>query len=124
MKRVFFLLVVLAVLLAGCTTFKATGIAAPVPGDSTTVVGKFHTTIWVNGFLGASAGAKLFNVTADVTDGAIRDAIDKAVSDKGGTSAVDITIEHRASFLDLLLNGLTWFIWAPAEIEISGTIIK
>jgi hypothetical protein len=110
--------------LAGCTSFKASNLAVMPPGANYTSLGNFHTTVLVNGFLGGSAGTKLFNVSSDVTDEAVSHAIEQEIKDKGGTGAINITIEHRASFIQALLNSFTMAIWAPAEIYITGTVIK
>ena len=39
-------------------------------------------------------------------------------------AAVNVTVEYRASFVNLLLNGLTFGIWAPARAHVTGTIVK
>ena len=35
-----------------------------------------------------------------------------------------IPIEYEASFIDLLLNGVTFGIYAPATARIKGTVVK
>jgi hypothetical protein len=117
-------LVVAAAVLASCTTFKASGLSYSLKEPKTTVLGEFRTEVWVNGFLGASAGAKLFNITADATDGALKDAVQKAIRDKNGDAAINVTVEHQASFVDILLNGITSYIYAPGMVIVSGTIVK
>jgi hypothetical protein len=124
MKRLVLLVVALGLLLFGCTTFKASGLAMAPSDAKYTVLGNFETDVWVNEFLGASAGAKLFNISADATDGPVGDAIARAVRQKGGTGAVNITIEHRASFLDLICEGITLSLWSPSLVKITGTVIK
>ena len=66
-------LLALCVLLLGtsCTTFKASGLSYSPAETKYTVLGDFHTTIWVNEFLGSSGGAKLLNLTADATEGPV-----------------------------------------------------
>jgi hypothetical protein len=103
---------------------KASGLAVLPPGENYTVVGEFRTEVWVNEFLGEPAGPKLFNLTADLSDGPVKDAIAMAIQEKGGTGAIKITIEHRASFTDLLLTALTSSIYAPSLVVITGTVIK
>ena len=126
MKSVRFPLIALCalVLATSCTTFKASGLSYAPAETKYTVLGNFQTTIWVNEFLGASGGSKLFNLTSDATEGPIHEAILKAVVEKGGTGAINITIEHQASFVNLLLNGFTGSIYAPSMVIISGTVIK
>ncbi len=123
--RTALLLAVALVLVIGCTTFKASGLSyTPAGSTKYTIVGDFHTSVWVNEFLGNSGGAKLFNLTADATEGPVKDAIETAIKEKGGTGAVNITIMHQASFINLILNGITSGLYAPSMVIVSGTVIK
>jgi hypothetical protein len=122
--RTIFLVLACGLLIAGCTTFKASGLAVIPAGGNYTIVGDFHTEVWINEFLGASAGPKLFNITADATDSPIWAAIDEQVRQRGGIGAINIAIEHKASFANLLLNALTSGLYAPSIVRISGTVIK
>ncbi|HUX36574.1 MAG TPA: hypothetical protein VMV44_01610 [Rectinemataceae bacterium] len=124
MKRFFVLFAVAAVFAMGCTTFTASGLGQAPSGSNYTTVGKFDRVIWVNEFLGTSAGAKIFNISSDATDSAISNVIADEVKKQGGTAAINITIAHRASIIDIIFNSLTFHLWAPAEIDISGTVIK
>jgi hypothetical protein len=117
-------LVVAAALLASCTTFKASGLSYIVKSPKTTVLGDFRTEIWVNEFLGASGGANLFNITADATEGPVKEAIQNAIKEKNGDAAINVTIEHQASFVDILLNAITSSIYAPGNVIVTGTIVK
>ena len=117
-------LVVAAALLASCTTFKASGLSYSLKSTKTTVLGDFKTEVWVNEFLGSSGGANLFNITADATEGPVKDAIQNAIKEKNGDAAINVTIEHQASFVDILLNALTSSIYAPGNVIVSGTIVK
>ena len=118
------LLVVAVALLASCTTFKASGLSYSLKAPKTTVLGDFRVEVWVNEFLGSSGGANLFNITADATEGPVKDAIQNAIRDKGGDAAINVTIEHQASFVDILLNVVTSSIYAPGNVIITGTIVK
>ncbi len=118
------LLAVAIALLASCTTFKASGLSYNVKAPKTTVLGDFRVEVWVNEFLGSSGGVNLFNITADATEGPVKDAIQNAIRDKGGDAAINVTIEHQASFVDILLNVVTSSIYAPGNVIISGTIVK
>jgi hypothetical protein len=118
------LVMAVIVLLAGCTTFKLSGVQVTKQLPSYTSVGTFDVTIWVNEFLGASGGANIFNLTADAMDQAIYDAIQREIQKYSGDAAVNVNIEYRASFIDVLLNGVTGALWAPAEANITGTVVK
>jgi len=118
------LLVVAVALLASCTTFKASGLSYSLKEQKTTVLGDFRVEVWVNEFLGSPAGAKLFNITADATEGPVKDAIQKEIRDRSGDAAINVTIEHQASFVDILLGAVTADIYAPGNVIITGTIVK
>jgi len=123
----FVLLAAVALLFASCTSFQASGLAyrqQPQGTPSYTVLGDFQRVITVNAFLGSSGGTKLFNATADVMDGPIHDVILKEIAAKGGTGAINIKVVQKASFINILLNSLTATIYAPCDVEISGTVIK
>jgi hypothetical protein len=124
-KSVWFMLIAVIVLCAvSCTTFKASGLQATTAPEERTVMGNFRKTVWVNEFLGSSAGSKIFNVTADATEMEVTTAIQNAIHELGGTAAINITVEHQASFVNLLLNWLTCSIYAPSEVIVSGTVVK
>jgi hypothetical protein len=127
LRTLVFLLVVvaaLAVALSGCTTFKLSGAQVTAQLPAYTSVGTFDVTLWVHKFLGESGGVTLFNITADAMDTPIYDAIQREIHKFSGDAAVNVTITYGASFVDLLLNGLTSGIYAPAEAHITGTIVK
>jgi hypothetical protein len=118
------LLALAIALLASCTTFKASGLSYSLKAPQTTILGDFKVEVWVNEFLGSPAGAKLFNITADATEGSVKEAIQNAIRDKGGDAAINVTIEHQASFVDILLGAVTSGIYAPGNVIITGTIVK
>ncbi len=123
-SRIILLFTIAAVALASCTTFKATGLAVSPAEQKYAVLGNFSIQIPVTEFLGSSGGSKLLNVTANATDPAIAAAIQQEIKAKGGTGAVNVTIVHKASFFNLLLNGLTLGIYAPGTVEVSGIVVK
>ena len=117
----FSLLVVLV--LASCTTFRAEGLSSYVPKDYE-VLGEFEESITVHKFFGSPAGATLFNIAQDATKDAIDKVIREEVKNLGGTAAIDIEIEYEATFLNMLAAGFTSSIWAPGKLTISGTVIR
>jgi len=127
-RALIFALVVVAALgamLSGCTTFKFSRAQVTAQLPSYTSVGTFDVSVWVNKFLGlAPGGATLFNITADAMDAPIYDAIQREIHKYSADAAVNVTIEYSASFVDILLTGLTSGIYAPAKAHITGTIVK
>jgi hypothetical protein len=119
------LVLLLAVIaLSSCTTFQLSGTQVTKQIPSYTSVGTFDITIPVNEFLGSSGGANLFNVTADAMDTVIYDAIQREIQKYTGDAAVNVTVTYQASFVDILLNVITFNIYAPAHAHITGTIVK
>jgi hypothetical protein len=123
-KGVGLLLVLAVVALSSCTSFQFSGAQVTKQIPSYNSVGTFDTTVSVHKFLGNSAGTNLLNVTSDATDPVIYDAIQREIQKYTGDAAVNVTIVYRANFVDILLNGLTLGIYAPAHAQITGTIVK
>jgi len=120
--KVFVLLLVVSLL--SCTTFQFSGAQVTKTIPSYTSVGTFDVRVKVHEFLGSSGGTNLFNITADNMDTTIYDTIQREIQKYTGDAAVNITIEYEASFVDLLLNGITFGIYAPATARIKGTVVK
>ncbi|MFO7729352.1 MAG: hypothetical protein R6V86_01170 [Spirochaetia bacterium] len=124
-KTVLIIGVVLMVLFAAsCTTFQLSGIQMNEDMPSYQTVGEFETSVMVNEFLGSSGGANLANVTSDAMDNQIYDAVRREINKYSGDAAVNVTVKYEATFVDLLLNGITWGVYAPAHATIEGTIVK
>jgi len=117
-------LLVLAVALSGCTSFKFAGAQVTKEIPAYNSVGTFDIKVSVNEFLGQSGGLILVNVTADAMDKKIYDAIQREIQKYTGDAAVNVTIVYKATFVDILLNGITFGIYAPAHAQITGTIVK
>jgi hypothetical protein len=117
-------LLVLAVALSGCTSFKFAGAQVTKQIPAYNSVGTFDISVPVHEFLGGSAGLNLVNVTADAMDTEIYDAIQREIQKYTGDAAVNVTIVYKATFVDILLNGITFGIYAPAHAKITGTIVK
>lgn len=121
-KIALILFAVLAV--AGCTTFQLSGVNVVEDMPSMEPIGDFETSVKVHEFIGGSGGTNLFNVTADAMDNEIYDAIRREVERRSGDAAINVTVKYEAKFLDLLLNGITFGIYAPATATVSGTVVS
>ncbi len=117
-------LLALVMLVGACTTFQLSGIQVVEDMPGMTTIGEFETTVKVNEFVGGSGGANLANITADVMDNEIYDAIRREVEKRSGDAAVNITVRYEASFVNILLNVITFNIYAPATAHISGTVVS
>ncbi|MFW6328466.1 MAG: Bor/Iss family lipoprotein [Alkalispirochaetaceae bacterium] len=117
--------VIAAVLaVAGCTTFELSGVSIVEDMPAMTPVGDFETTVKVHELLGNSGGINLVNVTATEMNDEIYDAIRREVQRRSGDAAINVQIRYEASFIDLLLNGVTFGIYAPATATVSGTVVS
>lgn len=126
MKKIFpvIALVLVALFAVSCTTFKFEGAQVTREIPSYNPVGTFDITVKVHEFLGASGGANLLNVSSDAMNTKIYDSIQREIQKYTGDAAMNVTIEYQASFIDLLLNGITYGIYAPATAHIKGTVVK
>lgn len=118
------LLVALLVIITGCTTAKLGGLQMTKDLPTFEVVKDFETTVKINKFLGSAAGKTLFNIGAESTEDPIFDAVQREIAKLGGDAAVDISITYGATVLDLVLNGITGALYAPATVTITGTVVK
>jgi hypothetical protein len=126
MKNKLFLIVlaVIGICFTACVSFKSSGLQMGMSTSGTENLGNFTTTVFVNKFLGTSAGTNLFNLSSDATDGKVRIAIEKEIQKKGGTAAINISIKYWAGPFQAILNGLTGTLWAPGTLTITGTVIR
>lgn len=127
MKRATKILLLTAVVLmamASCTTFKVSGLQVTKVMPNYVSVGEFDITVKVFELVGSSGGANLFNATADAMDSKIYDAIQREIQKYTGDAAVNVTIEYKAEFVDIIINGVTMSILAPATAHVSGVIVK
>jgi predicted small secreted protein len=122
--KVIMLLVIAAVAFTSCTTFQLSGAQVTREIPSYDTVGEFEIAVKVNEFLGNSGGSNFLNATSDAMDTEIYDAIQREIQKYTGDAAVNVEIRYEASFIDLLLNGLTFSLYAPATAHISGVIVK
>jgi len=107
-----------------CTSFQISGLEVAQPVSSGDLIGQFDIKVNVHKFLGSPAGTNLFNVSSDVTDPIIINAIRAEITKMGGTKATNVKIEYKATFVNFLLGWLTGYIYAPAVAHITGTVIK
>ncbi len=117
-------LVALVMAIGACTTFQLTGIQVVEDMPGMTPIDDFAITVKINEFVGGSGGANLANLTADAMDNEIYDAIRREVERRSGDAAVNVTVRYEASFVDILLNVITFNIYAPARAHISGTVVS
>ncbi|MDC7224174.1 MAG: hypothetical protein PQJ60_10570 [Spirochaetales bacterium] len=122
--KIFLILGLVAVLLASCTTFQLSGaqITREIPSYDT--VGEFDISVNCNEFLGSPGGANFLNVSSDAMDTVIYDAIQREIQKYTGDAAVNVVIRYEASLINLLMNGITFGLYAPATAHITGVIVK
>jgi hypothetical protein len=118
------ILLALGLACLSCTTFQISGIEVPKQYSTGDVLGTFDINVKVHKFLGNSAGTNFANITSGSTDPKIVEAVKEEIARMGGSKAVNVKIEYKASFLNLLLNSITSSIYAPATAHVTGTVIK
>jgi hypothetical protein len=109
---------------SSCSTFQASGLQMGARNSKYQVLGDFRTKIWVHKFLGQSGGNTLFNITSDISEGVIQRTITREIQARGGTAAINISLKWGSNPIQWILNGITWNIWAPTTLTVSGTVIK
>ena len=127
MKNKLFLIVLAVFVSIGfiaCTTFQASGMQVGLSISGNEVLGNFTTRVYVNKFLGQSGGTNFLNISSNATSGPIRDAIDREIAKQGGTAAINVSIRYGSNPLQWFANYITFNLWAPATVTISGTVIR
>ena len=123
-KFLIVLAVCVSICFVGCTTFQASGIQMGFSTSGTENLGNFTTKVYINKFLGQSGGTNLFNLSSNATTGPIRDAIEREIQKKGGTAAINISVKFGSNPFQWFLNYITFNLWAPATVTISGTVVR
>jgi hypothetical protein len=118
------ILVFLLGAIVSCTTFKVTDVQVVKERQEYESLGVFNVTVNVHEFIGSAGGHNLFNASAENMNPEIYDAIQREITKLGGDAAVDVSIEYKATFVDMLLNYVTGFVYAPAHAVITGTVVK
>ena len=121
------LAMVLGFVLAGCTTFQASGLqmGIMINGQRYEKVGEFSEKEWTNKFLGwGSNGGTLFNLSSTATEPEVRDAIEKNIKKYGGDAVIDVKIKYGSNPIQWILTAITGGIWMPGTVTVSGTVVK
>jgi hypothetical protein len=63
-------------------------------------------------------------LTSDATDPRVRSAIEKNIKKLGGDAATDVKIKYGSNPVQWLLTYLTFGIWVPGTVTVSGTVLK
>lgn len=125
MKKFIFMLSVLsAVFLSSCVTFKADGLAFTTANENVQVLGNFSKKKTVHELFGTSGGTNLFNISATAMNEKITGIIWQEIQKKGGNAARNISITYSAGPLAYIANVITFGIWAPASLKVTGEVIK
>jgi hypothetical protein len=118
------LLALISLVGISCSSLQVSGLEIAQRPSTGRVCGSLDINVSIHKFLGYSAGTNLFNVTSDVTDPQIIDAIKAEITKLGGSKAIDVKIEYEATVVQVLLNIITMGIYAPATAHVTGTVIR
>lgn len=122
-QALFIGIILITCLLTACTSFIVTDLAV-IDAPNAKIIGHFREEISVNKFLGSSGGYNLGNFSATNGSDYVYDAVMAQVLNNGGSGAINVTVEYRASFMNILLNSITSNIWAPSTIIVEGDVIR
>ncbi len=126
MKKNHFLLPLLVVVLGltGCTTFKAEGLSYFKDYSDYTVIGRFEKSVTVNEFLGESGGANLFDISADAMSEELFEILSMEVEKRNAAGIINLDIEYSVTFLQMLVNSITGYVYAPATLTVKGDVVR
>ena len=116
---VVFALVVLVVFSQGCYTMHQVGTASKEGIEITNMekassMGQFSSKKWVHHFI--------FGLVSPDDAGAEK-LISDAVRSKGGTRAVNVKMHYQMSFVNGLLNVITFGIYSPFTLTVEGDVV-
>ena len=109
-----------ALLLSGCATLDVKAITSDVSVEMNNtgnkeIIGSFSRK-WKNHVFAAG----LFTLSQDKTS----QVIEEAVSEMGGSGAVNVKIRKQSRFIDYLLIYLSAFMYTPETVYVSGQVVK
>lgn len=115
--------------LAGCTTFKTTGLQTGLEINSQQYerTGYFSETIGVHKFLGfpfVNNGGTLFNLTSEATDPKVRELIETNIRKYNGDGAIDVEIRYGSTGFQWFVTAITFGWYMPGTVTVSGTVVK
>jgi hypothetical protein len=113
---------VLVLFVLSCTTVSFQGIQSVNAMPAFTVVGDFEKVITDHRLIGSPGGFALLELGQP--DEEIFRIIKDEVSKMSGDGAVNVEIDYGFSFLNFLLNGITFGIYSPSRIIVRGKIVK
>ena len=116
-RAAFVVLAVLLLLLAGCqtVTFKGLQVVTKVPAY--TELKSFTIVVKDPHLLGGL-------VPMGQPDETIFALIQEEITKLGGNAAINVEIDYGFTTVDFILNLVTWNIYSPRTITITGTAVK
>lgn len=114
------ILISLIFILAGCFTLNVVGTPADVPFSLSnhpagTVVKSFSKTLKVHHFV--------YGLVTPF-DPTVAKAIADEVKAAGGTHAINVKIRYQMTFLDGLINVITFGTYVPFTLTIEGDVVR
>jgi hypothetical protein len=109
-------------ILASCTTVSFQGLQMQKDLESYSVVKDFEITMKDTKALGAGTGYAL--ISLNQPDERIFEEIRREIDKVSGDAAIDVTIEYKTTFTDMLLNSVTGTLYSPRTIKVTGTIVS
>ncbi len=114
------LLVAVILVLPACYTLETVNSPTDVPvqlsnASNQSVIGHFEHSMWIHHFIDGLVNA---------SDPDISKMIANQVKLKGGTAAVNVKITYQMTFVNGLLNLITFELYNPFTLTVEGDIVK
>ena len=114
------LVLILAVSFSGCYTLNAIG----TPADPTLSMSNHPSGTMVKHFSVTMKVHHLIYGLVTLGDPAVATALADEVKSSGGTTATNIKIHYEMTFVDGLINFITFAIYNPFTLTVEGDVIK
>jgi len=114
------LLIAVVLIFPACYTLETVNSSTDVPvqlsnANNQAIIGHFEHSMWIHHFIVGLVNA---------SDPDVSKMIANQVKLKGGTAAVNVKITYQMSFVNGLLNMITFEIYNPFTLTIEGDVVK
>jgi hypothetical protein len=122
MKHVAILLLTLALIVvaSGCYTVNGIG----TPADATISMSNHPTGAVIKHFTITSKVHHLIYGLVTLNDPEIAKTVSDEVKAAGGTSAINVRFRYEMTFVDGLVNTITFAVYNPFTLTVEGDVVK
>jgi hypothetical protein len=122
MRSIFIVLLlgICAVAISGCYTLNAIG----TPGDATLSMSNVPTGTVLNHFTVTMKVHHFIYGLVTAADPDVAKALSNEVKSAGGVSAINVKVHYQETFVDGLVNIITFGVYNPFTLTVEGDVIK